>query len=203
MVDVDTFLTTLYVMVDDFCKTCSPCETQPGPQAQRSRSAVLTLAIFGQWQLFGSERGFSRYAQRHLRAAFPQLPPPGAVQPPSAAAACGAGRLFAAPRLAVGRPAEGLGSARQSWGPHPRCQATRGRLVAGPNRYWLEPPPALVCRVPSADSRHAGWGDDRFGLWASEHQRASVGRDLLGPAPLAAARAAACGSPRAGPLCGR
>ena len=32
------------------------------------------MAIFGQWQGFGSERGFYRYAQRHLRAAFPQLP---------------------------------------------------------------------------------------------------------------------------------
>jgi hypothetical protein len=34
----------------------------------------VTLAIFGQWQGFGSERGFYRYAQRHLRAAFPRLP---------------------------------------------------------------------------------------------------------------------------------
>jgi hypothetical protein len=35
---------------------------------------VVPLAIFGQWQGFGSERGFSRSAQRHLRAAFPQWP---------------------------------------------------------------------------------------------------------------------------------
>jgi hypothetical protein len=34
----------------------------------------VTLAIFGQWQGFGSERGFYRYARRHLCAAFPQLP---------------------------------------------------------------------------------------------------------------------------------
>jgi hypothetical protein len=74
MVDVDTFLTTLYVMVDDFCKTSLPAEAHPGPQAPLSRSEVLTLALFGQWQGFGSERGFYRYAQRHLRAAFPQLP---------------------------------------------------------------------------------------------------------------------------------
>ena len=32
MVDVDTFLTTLYVMVDDFCKTSLPPETHPGPE---------------------------------------------------------------------------------------------------------------------------------------------------------------------------
>jgi hypothetical protein len=32
------------------------------------------LALCGPWQGFGSERGLYRYAQRHLRAAFPQLP---------------------------------------------------------------------------------------------------------------------------------
>src|SRR5919199_4611937 len=74
MVDVDTFLTTLYVIVDDFCKTSLPVETHPGPHAALTRSEVVTLAIFGQWQGFGSERGFYRYAQRHLRAAFPRLP---------------------------------------------------------------------------------------------------------------------------------
>ena len=74
MVEVDTFLTTLYVMVDDFCKLSLPSDLHPGPQAALSRSEVVTLALFGQWQSFGSERGFYRYAQRHLRAAFPQLP---------------------------------------------------------------------------------------------------------------------------------
>jgi hypothetical protein len=74
MVDVDTFLTTLYVMTDDFCKTSLPPEPHPGPQTALSRSEVVTLAMFGQWQSFGSERGFYRYAQRHLRAAFPALP---------------------------------------------------------------------------------------------------------------------------------
>jgi len=74
MVDTDTFLTTLYVMVDDFCKTSLPLALHPGPEAALSRSEVVTLAMFGQWQGFGSERGFYRYAQRHLWAAFPQLP---------------------------------------------------------------------------------------------------------------------------------
>jgi hypothetical protein len=46
--DVDTFLTTLYVIVDDFCKTSLPLERHPGPQATLSRSEVVTLAIFGQ-----------------------------------------------------------------------------------------------------------------------------------------------------------
>ena len=74
MVDVDTFVTILYVMVDDFCKLDLPIEQRPGPQASLSRSEVITLAIFGQWQRFGSERGFYRYAERHLRSAFPKLP---------------------------------------------------------------------------------------------------------------------------------
>lgn len=71
---MDTFLTTLYVMVDDFCMLALPPEPHPGPQAALSRSEVVPLALFGQWQGFGRERGFSRYAQRHLRAAFPSLP---------------------------------------------------------------------------------------------------------------------------------
>jgi hypothetical protein len=74
MIDVDTFLTTLYVMVDDFCQLSLPPEPHPGPQAALSRSEAVTLAIFGQWQGLGSERGFYRSAQRHVHAAFPTLP---------------------------------------------------------------------------------------------------------------------------------
>ena len=33
MVDVDTFLTMLYVMVDDFCTAALPAEPHPGPPA--------------------------------------------------------------------------------------------------------------------------------------------------------------------------
>ena len=74
MVDVDTFLTPLYVMADDFCTTSLPPEAPPGPQTTLSRSEVVTLALCGQWQSCGSERGLYRYAQRHLRPAFPSLP---------------------------------------------------------------------------------------------------------------------------------
>jgi len=45
MVDVDTFLTTPSVMVDDFCKTSVPLDLHPGPQAALSRSEVVTLAL--------------------------------------------------------------------------------------------------------------------------------------------------------------
>jgi hypothetical protein len=75
MVDIETFLTTLYVMIDEYCKSEVPAEaSHPGPQASLSRSEVVTLAVFGQWSQFASERAFYRYAQRHLRWAFPSLP---------------------------------------------------------------------------------------------------------------------------------
>jgi hypothetical protein len=61
-------------MIDDFCKAHVPAESHPGPHAALSRSEVLTLAIFGQWQGLGSEHGFYRYAQRNLRPVFPSLP---------------------------------------------------------------------------------------------------------------------------------
>ncbi len=75
MIDQDTFLTTLYVMVDDFCQShLEPEQPQPGPQASLSRSEVITLALFGQWVQFKSERAFYRYSEQHLCQAFPQLP---------------------------------------------------------------------------------------------------------------------------------
>ena len=74
MLDPDTFLTYLYVMADEFCKGQLPPERHPGPAAALERSEVVTLATFGQWACFGSERGFYRYASRHLRPAFPTLP---------------------------------------------------------------------------------------------------------------------------------
>ena len=73
MLDVDTFLTTLYVMVDDFCHS-RPTKTRPGPDASLSESEVLTLAIFARWSRFASERDFYRYAESRLREAFPTLP---------------------------------------------------------------------------------------------------------------------------------
>lgn len=75
MVDIETFLTTLYVIVDEYCKSELPAEgAAHGPEASLSRSEVVTLAVFGQWSQFPSERGFYRYAEQHLRPAFPSLP---------------------------------------------------------------------------------------------------------------------------------
>jgi hypothetical protein len=74
MLDVDTFLTILYVMVDDFCQSRPHKEQRPGPDASLSPSEVLTLAIFARWARFTSERDFYRYASTRLIGAFPSLP---------------------------------------------------------------------------------------------------------------------------------
>jgi hypothetical protein len=59
--------------IDDFCKSL-PVIARPGPIASLSRSEVLTLAVFGQWRHFSSERSFYRWAQRHLHSTFPTMP---------------------------------------------------------------------------------------------------------------------------------
>jgi hypothetical protein len=74
MLDVDTFLTALYVIVDDFCQSHRPQKRRPGPEPSLSAGEVITLAIFARWSRFSSERDFYRYAQSHLREAFPTLP---------------------------------------------------------------------------------------------------------------------------------
>ena len=74
MYDVDTFLTILYVTVDDFIKTQPAAPPRPGPAAALAQSEVISLALFSQWRHFESERAFYRYAVRHLRSAFPSLP---------------------------------------------------------------------------------------------------------------------------------
>ena len=74
MLDVDTFLTALYVMVDDFYNSRPRKQRRPGPDASLSPSEVITLTIFARWSRFAGERDFYRYAKRHLREAFPTLP---------------------------------------------------------------------------------------------------------------------------------
>src|SRR5215217_8092264 len=74
MLDVDTFLTALYVMVDDFCHSRPQKERLSGPDASLSPSEVVTLAIFSRWSRFSSERDFYRYATSHLQDAFTTLP---------------------------------------------------------------------------------------------------------------------------------
>lgn len=74
MLPWETFLTTLYVMVDDFCQAHLGAATALGRPPALSRSETMTLAIFRSWRRFASERDFYRWAQRHLLPFFPSLP---------------------------------------------------------------------------------------------------------------------------------
>jgi hypothetical protein len=74
MIDYETFLTELYVMVDDYCKYQAEPVTKRGRKSNLSRSEIVTLAIAGQWFWFGSERGFYRFIVGHLLSAFPSMP---------------------------------------------------------------------------------------------------------------------------------
>ena len=74
MVDTDPFLTELYVMADDFCKSRLPARCPAGPKPSLTASEVVTLVVFSQWARFRSEMDFYRYAVSRLRPAFPTLP---------------------------------------------------------------------------------------------------------------------------------
>ena len=76
--DLETFLTALYVIVDDVDQT----QIRPqrpvcgGPSALMSDSEVLCLGLAAQWRSgvpWRSERGIMRYVHKHLRHLFPTL----------------------------------------------------------------------------------------------------------------------------------
>jgi hypothetical protein len=73
--DLDTFLTTVYCIVDDLYQThIAPHKAaRPGKPPALSDSEVLTLAILAQWQPDRSERAFGVYAATHWRSYFPHL----------------------------------------------------------------------------------------------------------------------------------
>ena len=72
--DLDSFLTALYVSIDDWWQAHHlPTARKLGRPALLSDSEVLTLAILAQWPRFRSERDFWRFARAHLRCYFPKL----------------------------------------------------------------------------------------------------------------------------------
>jgi hypothetical protein len=74
MLDLDSFLVSLYVLVDDWWKLEHASEApRVGRPALLSDSEVITLAILAQWPRFRSERDFWRFAWAHLRPYFPNL----------------------------------------------------------------------------------------------------------------------------------
>lgn len=76
--DLETFLTTLYVLTDDLYKqyVAPKMPASGGPEASLSDSEVLCLGLAAQWRAgvpWKTERGFQRYACKHLRPLFPGM----------------------------------------------------------------------------------------------------------------------------------
>ena len=73
--DLDTFLVTVYCVVDDLYQELIAPErpNRPGPRPELSDSEVLCLSLLAQWQPRRSENAFVAYAIRHWRSYFPRL----------------------------------------------------------------------------------------------------------------------------------
>ena len=73
--DLNTFLTTVYCMVDTLYQRhfASDKPSRPGPRPTLHDSEVLTLMLVTQWHPSRSERKVGRYAANHWRSYFPRL----------------------------------------------------------------------------------------------------------------------------------
>lgn len=76
--DLETFLTTLYVLTDDLYESeiRKRMPSTSGPAPKLSDSEVLCLGLAAQWHRgvpWQSERAFVRYALAHLRSYFPGM----------------------------------------------------------------------------------------------------------------------------------
>lgn len=75
--DLDSFLVSLYVLIDDWWhseqRAIRAPRRGPGRPALLTDPEVITLAILAQWPRFRSERDFWRFAWAHLRPYFPNL----------------------------------------------------------------------------------------------------------------------------------
>ena len=69
-IDLDTFLTAVYVTVDALCPPTPHLHS--GPHPRMSESEVLTLLLVGHWRGV-SERALLRWAGEHLRGYFPYV----------------------------------------------------------------------------------------------------------------------------------
>jgi len=76
--DLETFFTELYAIVDDVYKDkiAGKIKKHAGATARLSDSEVLTIAIAGQWRVgvpWASERGVVRWVKAHGQGLFPQM----------------------------------------------------------------------------------------------------------------------------------
>ncbi len=74
-IDLDTFLVTLYCVVDDLYRDqFAPLKPlRRGHKAEMSDSEVLTMDLLAQWQQNRSERAFIAYACEHWQGYFPKI----------------------------------------------------------------------------------------------------------------------------------
>ena len=79
LMDLDTFFTKLYCLIDDWCKNCpalQPHKPRTEPPQRMSDSEIMTLTIAAQWRVgvpWRSERGMLRYLHKHGQTWFPTL----------------------------------------------------------------------------------------------------------------------------------
>ncbi len=76
--NLDTFMTLLYVWIDDWYKSemVEQIQRKHGHEPRMSDSELLTVALAGQWRCgvpWQSERGVVRYMLEHGRQWFPQM----------------------------------------------------------------------------------------------------------------------------------
>ena len=137
--DLDTFVTYVYVMVDDYCKAHLAPDRHPGPGASLSRSEVITLAMIGQWFQFASERDFYETISEKLGSAFPCLPDRSQYN-----------RQVRRHAAALGEVGIGLGRA------------------VGEARPWYEAMDSVAAPVRNAKRRGCSWLDGRASLgWSN------------------------------------
>ena len=171
MYDVDTFLTILYVTIDDFGKN-APLPPRPGPAAALSPSEVITLA-----HLAPMAPVSERACLLSLRPAPPGcgLPPPAgsrSVQSPRADPP----RRHRGRRLGTGlagQPAQRrLRSPRQHGRAGAERQTTRAGAPGWTSRPGLVPSGWLVHGSQAAHRRHAGGRD--HGLWPGARRTSGI-----------------------------
>lgn len=75
-IDADTFLTTVYVTVDEFC-AAHPHPVRPGPHPRMSDSEVLTILLLKLWH-GNSERGALGWIAQNYTPYFPRIISPSA-----------------------------------------------------------------------------------------------------------------------------
>src|SRR2546423_3307409 len=73
--DVDTFLVTVYCVIDDLSQEAFAAHkpVRRGAEPEMSDSEVLTVVVLTQWQQSRSESAFLGYVRHHWRVYFPRV----------------------------------------------------------------------------------------------------------------------------------